>query len=63
MEIHLFIIWSKALNKKKKILSDLVEKFSVQEIYNITWSRDFFAKNLSRFYGQNFGHVLGEHQR
>ena len=53
MEIHLFIIWSKALNKKKKILSDLANNFSILEVYNITWSKDFFADNLSRFYGQN----------
>ena len=53
MEIHLFIIWSKAVYKKKDILSDISNKFSVLDIYNITWSENMFADNLSRFYGQN----------
>lgn len=53
MEIHLFIIWSKATYEKKNILSDISNKFSVVDIYNITWSEEMFPDNLSRFYGQN----------
>lgn len=52
-EIHLLIIWSKALNKKEKILKDLNEKFEVLRIYNVTWSDKNFSNNLSRFYGEN----------
>ena len=52
-EIHLFIIWSKALNKKAEIVEDISKKFLICDIFNITWSRDSFSKNLSRFYGQN----------
>ena len=53
MEIHLFIIWSKANTKKKKILSDIVNKFTILDVYNISWTKEKFSENLSRFYGQN----------
>lgn len=52
-EIHLFIIWSKALDKKTDILKDISSKFEVLETYNVTWSKDKFSENLSRFYGEN----------
>jgi hypothetical protein len=52
-EIHLLIIWSKALAQKDKILSDLKGRFDILEISNITWSLDKFSENLSRFYGEN----------
>lgn len=53
MEIHLFILWSKSSYKKSNILSDISDKFVVLDIYNITWSKNRFSNNLSRFYGQN----------
>lgn len=52
-EIHLVIIWSKASNKKEKILTDLKNKFDILEVLNVTWSLDKFSENLSRFYGEN----------
>jgi hypothetical protein len=52
-EIHLLIIWSKASNKKEKILTDLKNKFDILEVINVTWSLDKFSENLSRFYGEN----------
>ena len=45
-EIHLLIIWSKALAQKDKILSDLKGRFDILEISNITWSLDKFSENL-----------------
>ena len=53
MEIHLFILWSKANCERKNILSDIAGKFTVLDIYNISWSENKFSENLSRFYGQN----------
>jgi hypothetical protein len=53
MEIHLFILWSKANCERKIILSDIAGKFTILDIYNISWSKDKFSENLSRFYGQN----------
>ena len=44
-EIHLLIIWSKALNKKEQILNDLSQKFNILQIYNITWSDEKFSEN------------------
>ena len=52
-EVFLVIIWSKAQNKKQSILQDLSDKFKILDVYNITWTKDKFAENLSRFYGQN----------
>ena len=52
-EIHLFIIWSKGLGKKQKILKDISENFTICSIYNTTWSENSFSNNLSRFYGEN----------
>jgi len=52
-EIHLLIVWSKALNKKEKILDDLCNKFDILEVINVTWTLDKFSENLSRFYGEN----------
>ena len=52
-ELHLFIIWKNALNKKQDILADIRTKFSVIKILNINWSDELFAANMTRFYGQN----------
>ena len=53
MEIHLFILWSKVSSERENILSDIAGKFIILDIYNITWSKNKFSENLSRFYGQN----------
>ena len=53
MEIHLFILWSKANYERKVILSDIANKFTILDVYNISWSKNKFSENLSRFYGQN----------
>lgn len=52
-EIHLFIIWSKALDKEHEIVSDIKEKFKILCSYKVSWSRERFPENLTRFYGQN----------
>ena len=53
MEIHLFILWSKVSIERENILSDIADKFTTLDVYNITWSENKFSENLSRFYGQN----------
>ena len=53
MEIHLFIIWSKAHYERKNILSDIDSKFNILDIYNISWSKNKFSENLSRLYGES----------
>lgn len=52
-EIHLFILWEKSRYKEKEILEDMKKSFNILEIYNVTWSKEHFAENLSRFYGTN----------
>jgi len=52
-EIHLFIIWSKGIDQKDKIVEDILENFTVCAIYNTTWSLGNFSNNLSRLYGEN----------
>ena len=52
-EIHLVIIWSKASDKKEKILNDLSNKFEILNQYLIGWDKADFSDNLSRFYGEN----------
>lgn len=52
-EIHLFIIWEKARHIEAKIIKDIQKKFEIIKIYEIHWSKEHFARNLSRFYGTN----------
>tara|TARA_B100001250_G_scaffold213982_1_gene183546 strand:- start:27230 stop:28393 length:1164 start_codon:yes stop_codon:yes gene_type:complete len=52
-EIHLFIIWSKAVNKEADIMSDLKERFDILSVYKVDWNKEKFSENLSRFYGEN----------
>ena len=51
-ELHIIIIWSKALYLKDNIIEDLSEQFDILEVYEITWDKEYFTKNLSRFYGE-----------
>ena len=37
-ELHLFIIWKNALNKKQVILDDIKKHFEIIEVYEVLWS-------------------------
>jgi len=52
-ELHLFIIWENALYKKDEIIQDIKNNFTIIKIYNMSWSKELFSDNLSRFYGTN----------
>jgi hypothetical protein len=52
-EIHLFIIWSKGIDQKDKIVENISENLTICSVYNITWSENKFSNNLSRLYGEN----------
>ncbi len=52
-ETHLFILWENARYKEKEILEDIKKSFNIIGKYNITWNKEIFSKNLSRFYGTN----------
>lgn len=61
-ELHLFIIWENALYKKDEILKDMEKNFEIIKKYNITWSKEKFSENLSRFYGTNLPAGSGKEQ-
>jgi len=50
-ELHAFILWEYARNKSKEIIDDLETRFEICQIYEISWPKTKFAKNLKRFYG------------
>ena len=52
-EIHLFIIWSKAIDQKDKIVKAISEDFIICSTYNTSWSKNRFSCNLSRLYGES----------
>ena len=53
MSLHIFIIWKNARYMTDNILKDLKTKFELLEVYEVHWSTEFFADNMSRFYGVN----------
>ena len=61
-ETHLFILWENALSKKDEILRDIEENFTIIQVFKITWSKDEFANNLSRFYGTKLPKGSGKEQ-
>jgi hypothetical protein len=52
-EVQVFIIWSKGLDQREKILKDVEHRFEVLQCVDTTWSKNKFSENLSRFYGEN----------
>lgn len=52
-ETHLFILWEKAIYKKEEILTEIQNKFSVINMYEVEWSKEKFVENIIRFYGTN----------
>lgn len=51
-ELYLFIIWSNARFMEKSIINDIKKKFELFQIYEVSWSKDAFEANLTRFYGK-----------
>lgn len=52
-EFGLFILWSKARTIENKIIDDISKRFEILNMFSITWTKEMFASNLSRFYGEN----------
>lgn len=53
METHLFIIWSNAKYMENKILKDISTHFEIIGKHKISWNKNNFSRNLTRFYGEN----------
>src|SRR6267142_437216 len=51
-ELHLFIIWNRALAKAGTILEDMRSNFEIRRVFVMHWSEKHFSDNMSRFYGQ-----------
>ena len=51
--IHTLIIWSKAVESKDFILSDLKTSFIIKNIFKFHWEKDVFFKNLIPFYAHS----------
>ena len=52
-ELNIFIIWENARKNTDNILQTMRKKFEIRDVYEITWKRENFTKNLRRFYGAN----------
>jgi hypothetical protein len=50
-ELHLIIIWENARHAEDKILADIDKKFKIIKTFEVHWTKNKFAENLSRFYG------------
>ena len=50
-EYFAFILWEKARRKQTEILNDIQSKFEICKVFDITWQKSDFQKNLKRFYG------------
>ena len=50
-QLYLFIIWEQSKHKHNLIIDDIKTKFTIREIFEITWSKEYFLNNLIRLYG------------
>lgn len=50
-ELHLFVIWLNAYGARDRIIRDIQSRFSIKNVYEISWSQELFSCNMSRFYG------------
>ncbi len=61
-ELHLFILWQRALNLSDYVIEDLSRKFTLLKVAKVSWSPRKFSENLSRFYGQKLPPGSGKEQ-
>lgn len=52
-EVHLFIIWSNAECMREKIIENLGTRFTILGLHRVSWNKENFPGNLTRFYGEN----------
>ncbi|PID30819.1 hypothetical protein CR973_01070 [Candidatus Saccharibacteria bacterium] len=61
-EYHLFIIWQNALSREKSIVKDIANTFEILYRIRVTWSKEHFSRNLTRFYGVSLPKNSGKEQ-
>lgn len=49
--LYLFLFWETARSHEDFLFKELKKKFQIKDVYEITWSKKNFPKNLQRFYG------------
>lgn len=52
-ELHVCIVWEKARYLNAEILQYCRQHFRIVRVCEVSWSREYFNHNLSRFYGEN----------
>lgn len=62
-ELHLFIIWEHGRHEEQQILADLKNHFKIRATYEIQWSKKYFNRNLSRFYGTKLPKDAGKERQ
>jgi peptidoglycan/xylan/chitin deacetylase (PgdA/CDA1 family) len=50
-EIHVFVVWSHALEALPEILADIEHRFLIRDVFRIDWGKDNFSRSMARFYG------------
>jgi len=50
-EIHVFVLWSRALDAYAEILRDIEGNFLIRDVFRVSWSKDQFSRSMTRFYG------------
>src|SRR5215831_18313239 len=51
-ELHLFIIWNKAIPHAAEIIENMRADFTLLRVFAVHWSDKHFSSNLSRLYCQ-----------
>jgi hypothetical protein len=51
-EVCVFVIWSEARRSADAILADVQRRFVLADVAEVTWPRETFGRNLTRFYGE-----------
>lgn len=52
-EIHICLLWEYARKREKRIIAQLRSKFEIIALTEVRWSKKYFPRNLTRFYGVN----------
>ncbi len=56
-ELHLIIVWHNANENFSDILNDISNRFSIKEVYEITWNKENIVKNFIAFYSHSQSHL------
>ena len=55
-DLQIFIIWSKALPLKEKIIKDIEKNFEIKKVFSCHWPKELFSWYLVNFYHKKLYH-------